>query len=74
MRTKVIRTGNSRAVLIPASISTSEAQDWNIGDEVEIESIPSGLHIRRKPRRSVLTIAKRVMKRNEAMLHALAKR
>ena len=72
MRTKMARTGNSQSVIVPAPIIAEKG--WEVGDALEIESIPSGIVIRSLPRRSFVATAKRVIKDRRDLLRELAKR
>ncbi len=72
MRTKVIKTGNSHAIIMPAVVLRS--QGFNIGDDLEIEEIASGVIVRPVPRRSVMAAAKRVIRDHAELLRELAKR
>lgn len=72
LKTKIVRTGNSRAVILPASIL--ESQELDAGDEVEIEELVSGVVVRPIPRRSFRSAGRRAIRDHQEIFRELAKR
>ena len=72
IKAKIVRTGNSKAIIIPSAIL--ESKDLDVGDEVEIEEMTSGLFVRRSPPKSYRRSAERVIRRNRRIFAELAKR
>jgi antitoxin component of MazEF toxin-antitoxin module len=74
MRAKIVKTGNSRAIVIPAAIAAELG--WEIGDEVELEPMASGLALSHpsRNRRSIASIGRRILRDNIEVFEELAKR
>lgn len=74
MRAKIVRTGNSRAVVIPAAVAAELG--WEIGDEVELEPMASGLALVNpsRDRRSIASIGRRILRDNLEVFSELARR
>lgn len=72
MKTKIIKVGNSRAVLVPAALANDLG--WDVGQQVEIERLTSGLVVHHKPRRSFARALARVIEGQDDTLKRLALR
>ena len=72
MKTKVVRAGNSRALIIPSGVA--DELGWNVGKEVELEHFASALVVRTAPRRSWKRVMARVVRDHEQLIRELAKR
>jgi antitoxin component of MazEF toxin-antitoxin module len=71
MRTKIIKVGNSNAVIIPTQ--TMHERGWATGDELELEALSSGLVVIESRRhRDVLGIVRRLVVENRGLLRRLA--
>jgi antitoxin component of MazEF toxin-antitoxin module len=71
MRTKLVRTGNSRAVILPAAVL--ESQGWETGDPLEVEELTSGVVLRSVPRKSLVAAGKRAIRDHKTLMRELAK-
>jgi antitoxin component of MazEF toxin-antitoxin module len=73
IKTKIVRTGNSAAVILPAAVL--EAKGLKIGDDLEIEELVSDLVLRVSGgRRSVARATDRTILEHGAVLKKLASR
>jgi antitoxin component of MazEF toxin-antitoxin module len=72
MKTRVIKTGNSRAVLVPASLADSLG--WEPGKEVELSPLAGGFAVREPGKRNVARAVKRVIRDHEGLFRELARR
>ena len=71
-KTKIIRTGNSAAVILPAAVLASK--NIKVGDEVVIEELATDLVLRIPGRRSVMKAGERVLRDHGEVLRKLAAR
>ena len=72
IKTKIVRTGNSAAVILPAAVL--EAKGLKIGDDLEIEELASDLVLRTPGRRSVTRAIERSISAHGDVLKKLASR
>jgi antitoxin component of MazEF toxin-antitoxin module len=72
VKTKIVRTGNSRAVILPTAVL--ESQHLDAGDEVEIEELVHGVVIRLPGKRSARLAGLRVIRDHMDIIRGLAKR
>lgn len=72
IKTKIVRTGNSSAVILPAAVL--ESKGLKAGDEIEIEELASDLVLRTPRRRSVARAFARVLRDHGDVLKKLASR
>lgn len=72
IKTKIVRTGNSAAVILPAAVL--ESKKMKIGDEIELEELASDLVLRTPGRRSVTRATERVIRDHGSLLKKLASR
>jgi antitoxin component of MazEF toxin-antitoxin module len=71
MKTKIVKVGNSNAVIIPAQ--TMHERGWQTGDELDLESLANGLVVfESKKRRSVLKIVQRLVAENRGLIRRLS--
>jgi antitoxin component of MazEF toxin-antitoxin module len=73
MHTKIVQTGNSRAVIIPAALANQ--LDWNPGDVVDATLMATGLTITPPATaRSIRSVARRIMRERDEVFRELASR
>lgn len=72
IKTKIVRTGNSAAVILPAAVL--EAKGMKIGDDLEIEELMTDLVLHVPGRRSLPRALDRVVRDHGDVLKKLASR
>ena len=74
MKARIVKTGNSRAVIIPASVASELG--WEVGDEIELEPMAEGVALTRSSgkRRSISAIGRRILRESADVFRELAKR
>lgn len=70
IKTKIVRTGNSAAVILPVAVL--EAKGLKVGDDLEIEDLVSDLVLRVPGRRSAERAVERVIRGHGTVLKKLA--
>lgn len=73
MQTKIVRSGNSKAVIIPAEIA--RALGWDIGDKIDLQHLATGIMLADpKKGRSARSIGREIMREHAELFQALADR
>lgn len=73
MQTKIVQTGHSRAIIIPAPIANDLG--WEVGDTVHVTPLATGVAITPSAtRRSIRSVARRIMQEHDSVFRELASR
>jgi antitoxin component of MazEF toxin-antitoxin module len=72
MRSRFVRLGNSQALMIP--IEVMREHGWEVGDEVELEPMASGLAVVEVgKRKDIGNLARRFVRAHRELIERLAK-
>lgn len=72
MKTKIVRHGNSRAVVIPVAVADNLG--WKVGKQLEVDQLANSLVLRQPQRRSILQAYERVVRSHDELFRRLSHR
>lgn len=71
MKTRIVKVGNSNAIILPAQ--AVRERGWETGDEVDLEGLTNGFVVlESRKRRDILGIVRKLVAENRGLVRRLA--